>query len=217
MDKKILKPASDPLNLVIIRPVSTRISPLLAKTFATPNQVSLFSMILGLAAALMFVLHSQFEYRVAAALLYYFYLVFDCVDGELARLKGIASPFGKWFDGLVDTVVTSFALAGLTIAALNVNTPFVLVLGFAAVIGFNITNFSYQYAQLVFQKENNAAPVVQSKLSIVRVFTGFSPGLQMLVICLGWIVNAPLVVLGIFAVWTNGLWIARTFKLHSKK
>ncbi|MDP2717621.1 MAG: CDP-alcohol phosphatidyltransferase family protein, partial [Candidatus Micrarchaeota archaeon] len=146
----VIKKGSDPLNQVIIRPVSTAISSVLSRTPVTPNQVSVFALFLAVIAAVLIATRTGFYDRVFAAVLLYFYLVFDCVDGELARRKRVSSPYGKWLDGMVDTLSTSLLLFALAYASVSQSGLVAWLWGFAAVIGFNAANFSYQYGQLVF-------------------------------------------------------------------
>lgn len=77
----------------IIRHLSSRISPWLARTAVTANQITLAGMVFGLAAAWFFLLGSYAANLVGAALFFLSYLCSHC-DGEVARLKKLESPFG---------------------------------------------------------------------------------------------------------------------------
>ena len=70
----------------------------------TPNQITAFSLVLGLGGAWMFRQDDFASTVVAAALLVSCY-VLDNSDGEIARLKNLASEFGKRFDTFVDWIV----------------------------------------------------------------------------------------------------------------
>ena len=52
-----------------------------------------------------------FNYLVLGYCLFYFSFILDCVDGQICRVADKASVFGKFFDGLVDTIYDlSFSL-----------------------------------------------------------------------------------------------------------
>jgi hypothetical protein len=52
---------------------------------------------------------SRFPFTVYGAVLLELMIIFDCADGQLARISGKSSPFGKTLDGLAD-IATHFAI-----------------------------------------------------------------------------------------------------------
>lgn len=81
-----------------------------------PNQVTLASLAVGLAAALSFAFGSRTGLIVGALLLQASFTL-DVVDGQLARYTGAMSEFGGWFDGMVDRLKEYAAYAGLAIGS----------------------------------------------------------------------------------------------------
>ncbi|MBL7051729.1 MAG: CDP-alcohol phosphatidyltransferase family protein [Nanoarchaeota archaeon] len=82
-------------------------------TKITPNQITLFSMILLLVASY-FYASGTYIYALIASLLYYLSFVFDTVDGNLARQKDMCSPLGGWYDKIADRIMNPilfFAIA----------------------------------------------------------------------------------------------------------
>lgn len=77
--------------------LARRLVPLLARTPASPNMVTTFGLMLGLAAAL---LYAQGDPALAdwAGLLFMLAVFNDHLDGELARATGRASTFGHYYD-----------------------------------------------------------------------------------------------------------------------
>lgn len=120
----------DPIEeRILLRPVSKRIAKILLKTPITPNMVSVFGFfILILACGVLFFTPS-YKYYIAAVILY-IALVFDKVDGDLARMRGTAGTKGQYLDGFLDLVaeviltlslayvagVESIVLVGLSVA-----------------------------------------------------------------------------------------------------
>jgi phosphatidylglycerophosphate synthase len=96
-----------------MRPMSRFITRALWNTRITPNQVTLISMVLGLAAA-PFAASGGYWFHLLAAVLLFFGATIDCVDGEIARLKHLGSRSGEWLDTLSDDLSTAGYLLGLS-------------------------------------------------------------------------------------------------------
>ena len=91
------------------RRVSRPMSRWLAKTPATPNQVSVASFVIALASLVLFVS----DYSIWAGLAVQASSIVDGVDGDLARLKGMATRFGGFFDAVLDRYADVAILGGL--------------------------------------------------------------------------------------------------------
>ena len=85
------------------------------RTPLTPNQITVLSFLTGLIGASCFLLGS-YAWAVTGALLLQFSTVIDCVDGEVARVKMLESPFGEWLDISLDTVVHIAIFLGVGVA-----------------------------------------------------------------------------------------------------
>ncbi|MSU41548.1 MAG: CDP-alcohol phosphatidyltransferase family protein [Pedosphaera sp.] len=86
------------------RPVGRLFSKVLIHTPVTPNQVSVFATLLGVAAAWL-CLAGTHERLLLGAVLLQFSAVIDCVDGDIARVLHKETPAGKWIDIVGDQVV----------------------------------------------------------------------------------------------------------------
>jgi hypothetical protein len=75
----------------------------------TPNMITTVSLAVGGAAAVAFYYHFYWW----AVLLYQFSFILDCVDGRVARLRQVSSPFGAFYDGLVNHIVYLANVVGL--------------------------------------------------------------------------------------------------------
>jgi phosphatidylglycerophosphate synthase len=107
-----------PIDALVNRHVSLRITRILCRTPVSPNQVTLFAVALGLlAAALLAFGGGASGALVAAGALMFFQSVFDSCDGELARLRFQFSALGQWLDNLGDDVVDAALIAALGWAA----------------------------------------------------------------------------------------------------
>ncbi len=110
---KSLKPRSveEPIDVWVHRPVAYVLAKALLPTPVSPNVVTLVSILFALAAGVLFALATPAEVRLGGLCLF-FSAVFDCADGQLARMRGTSSPFGRMLDGAADLVGISAAVGG---------------------------------------------------------------------------------------------------------
>jgi phosphatidylglycerophosphate synthase len=97
------KPTDGVISRWINRPLSLRVTRLLAPTGVTPNQVSVVTLVLGLLAA-GFAALGGYAWWLAAAVTFQVASVLDGTDGELASLTFRQTPFGAWMDTICDNV-----------------------------------------------------------------------------------------------------------------
>ena len=105
-------------NRWLIHPISSALVPMFARAGVSPNAVSILGMVCGASAAFFFARFEQgWQWSVAGLLLMLVWHVCDGADGQLARLTGKQSEFGKLIDGICDYVVfiaNYVALAAVT-------------------------------------------------------------------------------------------------------
>ena len=95
----------------LVRHLSSRVTPILAKLPVTANQITVMSLACGLFCSWLMTKQTQPEVILGAILLVFCYVLDNC-DGEIARLKGQSSNFGSAFDTCVDWLVhTTFLVA----------------------------------------------------------------------------------------------------------
>jgi len=111
---------------------SLKISSLLVKTSITPNALTLFGLVIGLLSAWQF---SQGDYwgGLLGGLAFVGTAIWDCCDGDVARLKFMESDFGDTLDTTCDNLNNVFAFTGIMIGTANNNgffhalIPFILL------------------------------------------------------------------------------------------
>jgi choline kinase/phosphatidylglycerophosphate synthase len=113
--RSLTKASDGPVSRLLNRPLSTRLSMLLAPLRPAPDLVSLVAFTLGLAGAGLLAAGQG----LAGALLVHASSVADGVDGELARLQLRGGPRGALLDGLLDRVGDAAILAGVGLWALE--------------------------------------------------------------------------------------------------
>ena len=151
-DQPVISHSDSPIiDRYIIRKISGFITWLLVKTPVTPNQVTIISLILGIASAAFFS-HGAHTYTIIAGLFYFISTVFDQCDGEVARYKQMTSDFGKTFDIIVDSIVNATITIGITIAIYKTNgSGLSIMAGLLAMTGIVISLLLTTY----FSHENN--------------------------------------------------------------
>jgi phosphatidylglycerophosphate synthase len=90
------------------RRVSIYVTLLLSRTTVTPNQLTFSSIVIGVAAGLLWTFGGHPHFIIGGILFQLMYL-FDCVDGELARYKNMSSPKGAYLD-FIGHYFTAFAM-----------------------------------------------------------------------------------------------------------
>src|SRR3989344_5347256 len=92
----------------------------LVRTNITPTTLTIISFILSLIAATFF-LFGEYGYLIWGVILMQLSFILDCVDGEVARFKGLVSDFGAWFDTATDGVMLAIIFTTLSIGQYNIS------------------------------------------------------------------------------------------------
>jgi phosphatidylglycerophosphate synthase len=128
-----------PVSRYLNRRVSVPVAAALARTPATPNEVSVLALLVACAAALLLAAGRNVE----AALLIQASSIVDGVDGDLARAKGMATRFGGLFDAVLDRYADAAIAAGMALwASRHEGWPAPAAVGFAAAVGFLLVSYS---------------------------------------------------------------------------
>jgi len=101
----------------LVRHLSVHVTPLLARTPISANQVTTLSMLFGLGCSWM-VLQGVWALDVVGGAMLVICYILDNCDGEIARIKGQCTPFGMRYDSFVDFIVhvSFFASLGIGVA-----------------------------------------------------------------------------------------------------
>ncbi len=119
----------------IIRPISFFWTWLIIQFgIRSPNTATTIGLIFGiLSSVLLATGNNGFLVLAIASICYFFYTLFDVVDGNLARYYDSATYYGKFLDGMVDSFVDAFIIVAAAIGLHNsTGSIFYLYLGFGA-------------------------------------------------------------------------------------
>jgi len=159
----------------VIDPIAFRLTYLFANyTRSTPNQISLFALIFGLASAYFF-LKGDYLNLVLGAVTMELSFVFDCVDGKIARLKKTGTKFGAYWDFIQDRLVQFVALFALIWSQyqLTGNTNF-WILGTIYIFADALHRTSSFHMQNLVAKEAGRVPGKHTKEEIENILSQYT-------------------------------------------
>lgn len=150
--QRLMKSRDGVISRHLNRPLSTRLSGLLVRTPLTPNQITVISFLLALLSGLVFSLGQPLA-MVTGGLLAQVASVIDGCDGEIARLKGLASHYGAWLDAVLDRWADAFILGGMTWGEWSASGRWeIWVLGFLALAASLILSYSETRYESAFRQ-----------------------------------------------------------------
>jgi phosphatidylglycerophosphate synthase len=113
--RRTRKPNDILWNRLVARPLAAVLLVPLRATTVTPNQVTLATLVVFAAGAALMALGPGWRNLLIAVAIIELSYVLDCVDGQLARLKGTSSPVGAHLDFLMDELKAFLLIAAVGI------------------------------------------------------------------------------------------------------
>jgi phosphatidylglycerophosphate synthase len=111
--RRTKKPRDILWNRFVARPLAAVLLVPLARTRVTPNQVTLATLVVFVVGAAMLAVCPARGALIGSVAILELSYVLDCVDGQLARMKGTSSPVGAHLDFLMDEI-KAFVLVAAT-------------------------------------------------------------------------------------------------------
>jgi hypothetical protein len=99
-------------NTYVARPAAAVLLVPLERTRITPNQVTFASLVVFAAAVALMIVRPGHVGLLLAVLVIELSYVLDCVDGQLARMRGTSTPVGAHLDFLMDEIKAFLLVAG---------------------------------------------------------------------------------------------------------
>jgi CDP-L-myo-inositol myo-inositolphosphotransferase len=155
------------------RSLSTRLTARLAGTAIRPNHVTIAAFLLALAAAGLFTT-GTYGLAVLGALLLQGSSILDGVDGELARVKHLATPGGGWLDTVMDRYADVAVAVAVTVAAAQAtegSDTLVWIGGVAAATGFILASYVTKEYELRHGRPYPNDILAKLKKRDLRLFT----------------------------------------------
>ena len=219
-DFKASKPAVMGLVEVLFnRRLSTLLTRLLVRTPLTPNQVTVLSFFVLLPGAYLLSTGERIA-LIGAGLLIQLSFTLDCCDGELARLRGISSPFGAWLDGLLDRIAELVLCLALGAALEHQSDdPYAYLYSFVVFASLAMTHIATLMNATAFGKGQLAESVGRGLVGRLAGFVRIPPlklrnymrsgiDVYLMVFALGAVFDHLMGVVYYFAVVQNLYWLA---------
>ncbi|MDQ0206806.1 phosphatidylglycerophosphate synthase [Alkalicoccobacillus murimartini] len=175
-------PKEDLWSWYVLRRLSIYVTLLFQKMRFTPNAVSWLSVLFVLLSGLCMIMATPFGF-VLAFISYNLGYLFDCVDGELARMTKRTSKLGYFIDMLIRAatlpVFLSFPLAYLVmIEALELTflTGSILYIVITCIIMSLLVPLAYDLTHNAVAEQKDPVQQIRNK-SIIFEFAGFILGL----------------------------------------
>lgn len=190
----LTKETDGPISRYINRPISTRITKRLVEKDLSPNFLTIISFCICILGAFLLALR-PYPLLLLGGVLAQAASILDGCDGEVARLKFAGSPFGGWFDAVLDRYADAFLLVGLSFHSLwTYHAWVVLLVGAFAISGSLINSYTAdKYDHFLVKKLKGRRGRYFRIGRDVRVFAVF----------LGAVLNLPFFTLGAIAVVMN--------------
>ncbi len=207
--------------LYIYRKISVIFVWIICKTPLTPNKTTNISTFFGILAAICFALGDK-EYIFLGGIFSQLYMILDCADGLLSRVKNNSSKFGAVFDVVSDVFVNNVILLGIGIGLyIQTQSLEILLLPFMALLGMNMTVVTHNTQMMVFKDEPLRDSSVIKELGSRKKFlreimikSALSGSFQFFIIGIGAFINKLLWSTVILAIFQNIYWISLVFLIY---
>lgn len=127
------------------------------------NLVSYFSILISI-SGFCFLLVNNYIYRIIGAILINFWLVLDCVDGNIARCKKKFSPYGSMIDSFGGYFTIAFSYLGIGVAAFN-TSKLLNDYSYIFIILGALTGVFELLARLLHQKRENTILSINKEIN----------------------------------------------------
>ena len=103
---------------LVVRKISFVFTFLFVNIFISPWLASVISAIIAILGSVFLCINND-TFRILGVIFIQLWLVFDCVDGNIARVTKHFSKMGDFIDTLSGYVISAFAMVGIGVAAYN--------------------------------------------------------------------------------------------------
>jgi len=129
---------------------------IISKTKITPNQLTIIGMFLGLIVTVLVIIDYN-KYLILSGAILVIRNGFDCLDGELARLKRLESDLGGKLDTISDRyteLIISWSIIVNRLLFSNINVSLVIAISLL-IVGFGLRYFAKSIRVSVSRKISN--------------------------------------------------------------
>jgi phosphatidylglycerophosphate synthase len=106
------------IDLILYRPLAFLLVISVYRTKIKPDHLTLTAMVMGIAGGIFYSFGSHLT-CIIGAIFYLLFNIFDCSDGQLARIKKNGTSVGRLLDGIADYIAAIAIYAGIVIGYTN--------------------------------------------------------------------------------------------------
>lgn len=193
------------VRTLFYRKLSRPLTTFLLKINTTPIQATLISFFLAVIATQFFFFgyfRSKYFLLVIGIILMNLSYLFDCADGEIARIdRKKSTKLGVWLDGVSDRIKVEFILFSISFGSFLISANTLYLFGLLVFIFTSyIMNYSFAYGEIIFGKEAKTGYGKMrgkiAKLFHVKLqFVNYTGGMVYFLITLFVLINLPLFLL----------------------
>ncbi|MFB3072435.1 MAG: CDP-alcohol phosphatidyltransferase family protein, partial [bacterium] len=212
---KLAKRIDGPVSQQINRFFSIKVTRLLAPYSISPNQISLVGFALGILGAACFFAMGLVAagspalvwlLSALAGILVQTSSILDGVDGEIARLKHQVTPYGAYFEHMLDRYVDGLTVMGMVYSSYLLSGSFsIIFVGLVALMGLPLS--SIHRAKFLAEAKRN---YVDEDDGLLR-YLPYSRDVRLFVVFLGGIFNQLRLAIYFLAVVPNLVTILRLY------
>ncbi len=151
----------------------------LLKTKVTPNQITFLSFVCGVIAAILFMYNNLLWGVILAQLS----IIFDMVDGQIAKLKNKSTLFGRWMDSVSDHLKDPLIFFGLAWGHYAIYGNHIIWIFCAIAIMFRLLIYIlYFITQYIFPYSLLRLNKAMSQSVFTKLFTYSVPNIHILLL-----------------------------------
>lgn len=192
--KPFQKPQDSIFSTLINRKFSRIITYYIVRyTNIGPTQVNFASLLISLLGCALF-LHPSYIMRLLGIFILQLGFTLDCCDGEIARIRNVASPFGAWLDSVLDRIKEFFMLLSLTVSwfIYEERATWVIVVGFLAIVGLQLVSYLREAKKSSWPSSRTAEFFIAKNIYLGSV------DITIYIVCFGVLINKELWMLYFF-------------------
>lgn len=205
--KSLVPPKDGLISRTINRKFSLRITKIISHYPITPNQITVASFFISLAAANFF----AFGFPLLGGILAQLSSIVDGVDGEISRLKFLKSKFGGLFDSVLDRYADFFIVFGMAYAWYSeTNHLFALIISALVLTGIPMSMLFKEKFHSITGK-----PYISETHDGIFHYLPANRDGRLFIIFLGGIFNLIPLALTLLAIFTHLLVVVRLYKART--
>ncbi len=178
-------------NIVKMKPInqevfaayffSRRLSPFFVNIFLklniVPNTITIYMVIVGIIGAILFSFPNIW-FKISGYIFMHLWFIFDCSDGEVARIIKVFSKFGKELDYIAHIVNHPIFNIAFLISLIQLNKYNIMFVSMVSVIliSSNLVNRNLLSMYTIFELREKSKNVVSNKNKLYRVIISYLIG-----------------------------------------